>query len=162
MRVTQLEEQLSNTLKAVDAFHAEMKIFKEYLHENSKVVNGILRKMDDDQEESNKRFAKMEERFRKSDLQFERMDKRFEKNDKRFEKNDKRFEKTDKRFEKMEERFEKMDKRFEKNDQRFEKNDQRLEKLDLHISNVLQEMAQDRKLREAQFELIMRKFESDK
>ncbi|MDW3196581.1 MAG: hypothetical protein R8G66_29665 [Cytophagales bacterium] len=49
-RLSQLEEQLSNTLSAVDSLHADVATFKEYAVENNKVVNGMLNKMDETQD----------------------------------------------------------------------------------------------------------------
>ena len=49
-RLSQLEEQLSNTLRAVDSLHADVATFKEYAVENNKLVNGILHRMDETQD----------------------------------------------------------------------------------------------------------------
>ena len=49
-RHSQLEEQLSNTLRAVDSLHADVAAFKEYAVENNKVVNGMLNRMDETQD----------------------------------------------------------------------------------------------------------------
>lgn len=49
-RLSQLEEQLSNTLRAVDSLHADVATFKEYAVENNKVVNGMLNKIDETQD----------------------------------------------------------------------------------------------------------------
>lgn len=150
MRVNQLEEQLSNTLKAVDSFHEEMKVFKEYLLENSKVVNGLLRKLDDHQEEFDRNHEFLKTQEKKIDLRFQKMEERFQKNDQKMEE---RFEKNDK---KMEERFQKSDQKME---EWFRKSDLKFQKSDEKINSILKEMESDRKLREAQFELVLKKFE---
>lgn len=49
-RISQLEEQLSNTLRAVDKLHLDVEVFKDYAVENNKVVNGMLHKMDETQD----------------------------------------------------------------------------------------------------------------
>lgn len=59
-RLTQLEEQLSNTLKAVDKLHADVETFKDYAVENNKVVNSMLRKLDDHAEQFDKVNEKLE------------------------------------------------------------------------------------------------------
>ncbi|MEQ8237714.1 MAG: hypothetical protein RIA69_00810 [Cyclobacteriaceae bacterium] len=83
-RFTQLEEQMSNTLKAVDKLTADMQELREYTRENNKVVNSILHRL----EENDERFEKVDKRFEKVDRRFEKIDKRFEKIDKRFERQD--------------------------------------------------------------------------
>jgi hypothetical protein len=57
MRVNQVDEQLSNTLRAIDKFHADMEIFRDYTIENNKVVKSILLKLDDFSE----KFDRMQE-----------------------------------------------------------------------------------------------------
>lgn len=59
MRVNQIEEQLSNTLKAIDKFHADMEVFKKDAIENRKVVNGIMRKLDDRSKKMDKMLLKI-------------------------------------------------------------------------------------------------------
>ncbi|MDA1121005.1 MAG: hypothetical protein O2887_11035 [Bacteroidetes bacterium] len=51
MRMSQLEELMVNTLKSADRLVTENEKFREYAYENIRVVNGILIKMDDRQEE---------------------------------------------------------------------------------------------------------------
>ncbi len=91
-RSTPLEEQLSNTLNAVDKLHADVETFKDYAVENNKVVNSMLRKLDDHSEQ-------------------------------------------------------------------FEKVHQEIGNINGKLGGILGELAADRKLRDAQFDLIMRKFE---
>ncbi len=50
-----MDEQLSNTLRAIDKFHADMEVFRDYTTENNKVVNSILHKLDEHSES----FGKM-------------------------------------------------------------------------------------------------------
>lgn len=74
-----------------------------------------------------------------------------------FERNDEHFKKMDKRFEKNEVRFKKMDERFEKNDERFRKMDERFEKHEQILSKMMDEMTAERKLRDAQFEYLLKR-----
>jgi len=69
-RFTQLEEQMSNTLKAVDKLTADMQELREYTRENNKIVNSILHRL----EENDERFEKIDKRFEKIDKRFERQD----------------------------------------------------------------------------------------
>lgn len=105
-RLTQLEEQLSNTLKAVDKLHADVEAFKDYAIENNKVVNSMLRKLDDHAEQ----------------------------------------------FEKMNIRMEGMMSKLDDHGEQFDK-------VNVKLEGILEEIVADRKLRDAQFDLIMRKFE---
>jgi chromosome segregation ATPase len=74
IRVNQIEEQLSNTSKAIDKLTADIDDLKDYAVENNKVVNGILRKLDDQGERMDKVLLRMEkeEKNRKSELEHER------------------------------------------------------------------------------------------
>jgi chromosome segregation ATPase len=74
IRVNQIEEQLSNTSKAIDKLTADIDALKDYAVENNKVVNGILRKLDDQGERMDKVLLRMEkeEKNRKSELEHER------------------------------------------------------------------------------------------
>ena len=58
-RLSQLEEQLSNTLRAVDSLHADVATFKEYAVENNKMVNSMLNEMS----ERSELLVKMNERI---------------------------------------------------------------------------------------------------
>lgn len=80
MRVNQIEEQLSNTLKAIDKLTADIDALKDYAVENNKVVNGILRKLDDQGERMDKFLLRMEreEKNRKSELQEEKKQRQSE------------------------------------------------------------------------------------
>ncbi|MEQ9425434.1 MAG: hypothetical protein RJQ09_13510 [Cyclobacteriaceae bacterium] len=53
-RMSQIEEVVAATTKNVDKLSADMQEFREYAYENRKVVNGLLNKMDDRQEEIKK------------------------------------------------------------------------------------------------------------
>lgn len=68
-RISQLEEQLSNTLQAVDKLHSDVETFKDYAIENNKVVNSILRRMD----ERDEQFLKMNERMDVTQLSLEQL-----------------------------------------------------------------------------------------
>lgn len=72
MRANQIEEQLSNTLKAIDKLTADIEAFKKYTIENNKVVNGLLRKIDDQGERMDKALERMERDSRKWELEFDR------------------------------------------------------------------------------------------
>lgn len=80
MRVNRIEEQLSNTLKAIDKLTADIDALKNYAVENNKVVNGILRKLDDQGERMDKVLLRMEkeENSRKAELQDERKQRQAE------------------------------------------------------------------------------------
>ncbi len=97
LRLNQLDEQVANTLRAVDKLTADMQELRAYTLENNKVVNAILRKLDDDTEQ------------------------------------------------------------LKKNDEQFKKNDERFKKAEERIDKILEEMASDRKLRDAQFEFLLKK-----
>ena len=60
IRVNQIEEQLSNTLKGIDKLTEDVPVFREYAIENNKVVNGILRKLDDHAERMDKFGERMD------------------------------------------------------------------------------------------------------
>ncbi|MEQ9379139.1 MAG: hypothetical protein RIG68_28375 [Imperialibacter sp.] len=80
MRVNQIEEQLSNTLKAIDKLTADIDALKDYAVENKKVVNGIFKKLDDRGERMDKVLLRMEkeEKNRKSELENERKQRQAE------------------------------------------------------------------------------------
>ena len=99
--MNQLEEQLSNTLRAVDKLSEDMQIIKDYTVQNNKVVNELIRKTDDMAEHfanSENRFNKM---FEESDRRTKEFEKKFEQSEKKFEQSDKKFEESDKRFERI-------------------------------------------------------------
>lgn len=80
MRVNQIEEQLSNTLKAIDKLTADIDVLKNYAVENNKVVNGILKKLDDQGERMDKILLRMEkeEHNRKEEMREEKKQRRAE------------------------------------------------------------------------------------
>ncbi|MDA0194896.1 MAG: hypothetical protein O2887_07220 [Bacteroidetes bacterium] len=67
MRMSQLEELMANTLKSVDRLVSENEKFREYAYENTKVVNGILKKMDDREEEMKNYMKQQDKRWEKQD-----------------------------------------------------------------------------------------------
>ncbi|MEQ9426593.1 MAG: hypothetical protein RJQ09_19375 [Cyclobacteriaceae bacterium] len=81
-RVLQLDEMVANTTRNVDRLTAEMAEFRNYCYENNKVVNDLLRKMDDREEEIKKLredFESTNKRLEKTDLRLEKIDLRLEK-----------------------------------------------------------------------------------
>ncbi|MFY0599407.1 MAG: hypothetical protein JXR03_07025 [Cyclobacteriaceae bacterium] len=60
MGLNQLEEQVSNTLRAVDKLTADMQDLREYTIENNKVVNSILHKLDEHSEQFEKNDKRLD------------------------------------------------------------------------------------------------------
>ena len=86
-RLSQLEEQLSNTLRAVDKLHADVEAFKEYAVENNKVVNSMLKKMDDRHEE----ILKIEKRLEENDKKWKASERKWEANERKWEANERKW-----------------------------------------------------------------------
>jgi chromosome segregation ATPase len=100
---------------------------------------GTLKAYFEEEKEENER------RFKRIDERFEQIDRRFEQIDRRFEQIDRRFEQIDQRFEQIDQRFEQIDQRFEQIDQRFEQTDQRFERMDRRFDEVLAEHRNNKK-----------------
>lgn len=73
--MNQLEELMANTLTAVDKLTADMDEFRNYAYENTKVVNSLLRKMDDRDEEFKKWREKQDMRWNEQSKKWEKQDK---------------------------------------------------------------------------------------
>ena len=96
MRMSQLEELMANTMKAVDKLTADMQEFREYAHENNKVVNSLLRKMDDRDEEFRKFEERQEKYWKEQNKKWEDQNKKWEDQNKKWDEQSKRWEKQDK------------------------------------------------------------------
>ena len=58
-RLSQLEDLMANTLRNVDKLTADMQVFREYAFDNTKIVNEVLRKLDDHSEQINKTLSEL-------------------------------------------------------------------------------------------------------
>lgn len=133
-RLSQLEEQLSNTLRAVDKLHADVEAFKDYAIENNKVVNSMLKKMDERHEE----ILKIEKRLEENDKKWNASERKWGVNEKKWEANERKWEASERKWEANEKKWETSERKWEANERKWEKNQ-------AHIDALIQEVIRLRK-----------------
>lgn len=117
----------------IEDLHSKMGFVIEHV---SGVENRLTEKMDNIQQENNKRFDAIEGVLTYHSKLLNQNEERWKQNEERWEQNDKRWEQAEQRFDRIDEKFDRIDERFDRLETKLDKVADKVEQHDKDIQEI--------------------------